>query len=242
MSYNLFYDISTTPIFGDGEIGSKRLIDAKMMRPICKAVYAEVMHIDMYKRMLSSLALFLEDYAYRNSLNYVQGVKRLTESLCKGKYANEKELITFANIATVCTFAAVRWCLANAFPSYFAHSESLKPIVRILKVSQTNFVIGFRYDGFDELPYEEEEEENAYLIDKYAREGAKTAIADLRRCGIIVTYKEANGYYQFDINLAKSFGKEKEYAISEAEYRLNPPEGNFNFDDPLAGLPFADEE
>lgn len=231
---NLFNVLAHTPIFEKGGIGTKRLIDSKTIAPLVKRVYAEVMRFDLYKDMLrfpDKLAYY-EEYA---TLNYSQSVRLLAKTLCKGKHENEWEVIGFANNATICTFAAAYWCLAHAFPYFHSVDEDdelLSSVMVIPKISRTSFIISFGYteEGMEDLLY------------KYARAGARSAIADLRRCGITATYKESQGFSLFNIDLAESFGEQKDYAVDYAEYRLNPPEGDFNFDDPLAGLPFADEE
>lgn len=229
---SLFVEFRRTPVFEKGGVGTKRLLDAKMVKPLVKRIYPEVMRFGLYKDMLR----FPDTFAYYEeycSLNYTQSVKRLAMTLCKGEHANEWEVIGFANNATICTLAAAYWCLAHAFPYFHgAEDDELNSsIILIPKISQTSFIISFGYaaEGMENLLY------------KYARTGAKSAIADLRRFGIVATYKESQGFSLFDINLVKSFGEQKEFAISEAEYRLNPPKGDFNFDDPLAGLPFEDE-
>ena len=153
-------------------------------------------------------------------------------ALFKGR--NEWEVIGFANNATICTFAAAYRCLAHAFPYFHSVDEDdelLSSVIVIPKISRTSFIISFGYteDGMEDLLY------------KYARNGARSAIADLRRCGITATYKESQGFSLFNIDLAESFGEQKDYAVDYAEYRLNPPKADFNFDDPLAGLPFEDE-
>ena len=229
---SLFVELARTPIFKEGGIGTKRLVNARTIAPLVKRVYAEVTPLDLYRGMLK----FPRQFAYYEeycSLNYAQSVKRLAMTLCRGTHENEWELISFANNATICTLAAAYWCLAHAFPYFHgADDDDLNSsIILIPKISQTSFIISFGYtaEGMEDLLY------------KYARTGAKSAIADLRRCGIVATYKESQGFSLFDINLVKSFGEHKEYAIDHAEYRLNPPKGDFNFDDPLAGLPFEDE-
>ena len=228
---SLFIELRRTPVFEEGGVGTKRLVDAKTIAPLVKRVYSEVVRFDLYKDMLrfpDTLAYF-EEYC---SLNYAQSVKRLAMTLCKGEHANEWEVIGFANNATICTLAASYWCLAHAFPHFHGtdDDELNSSIILIPKISQTSFIISFGYtaEGMEDLLY------------KYARNGAKSAIADLRRCGITATYKESQGFSLFDINLAKSFARYKEDAVFAVENRINPSD-SFNFDDPLAGLPFENE-
>lgn len=228
---SLFIELRRTPVFEEGGVGTKRLVDAKTIAPLVKRVYPEVARFGLYKDMLrfpDTLAYF-EEYC---SLNYTQSVKRLAMTLCKGEHANEWEVIGFANNATICTLAASYWCLAHAFPHFHGtdDDELNSSIILIPKISQTSFIISFGYaaDAMEDLLY------------KYARNGAKSAIADLRRCGITAAYKESQGFSLFDINLAKSFAKYKEDAVFAAENRINPAD-SFNFDDPLAGLPLENE-
>lgn len=228
---SLFIELRRTPVFDDGGVGTKRLLDAKMVKPLIKRIYPEVARFGLYKDMLK----FPDAFAYYEeycSLNYAQSVKRLAMNLCGGEHANEWEVIGFANNATICTLAAAYWCLAQAFPYFHgAEDDELNSsIILIPKISQTNFIISFGYaaEGMENLLY------------KYARTGAKSAIADLRRCGITATYKESQGFSLFSIDLAKSFARHKEDAVFAAENRINPVD-SFNFDDPLAGLPFENE-
>lgn len=249
MDYKLFSDFGDTPVFKEGGIGTKRLLDAKMMRPVCKALYSYVTPNPLYRDTLGNLPSFFEDYDKRYYIDYAQSVKRLSLFLWNlgggSHYKNEWELISFANNATICTLVAMRRCLAHTFPNYFDGDESLKPYFYAIKISsKKKFTFGFGFD-YEPMLYPTGNKGDTEVI-AYVREGYFSAKRELKRYGIVLEtpntlYNSYNGHV-FEIPLYQNFYKLKDRAEYAAGTRLHPvPEGaTFNFDDPLAGLPFED--
>lgn len=244
MNYKLFTDLSTTPVFKEGGIGTKQLLDAKMMRPVCKALYPYITFDKMYRETLSGLPYFFEQLKKQYFLDYPQLVKRLAQTLGKSRYKNEWEVISFANNATICTLAAMRRCLAHTLPSYFIGDvEETNPGFFSPKITDYTVVFGFGFDDDNTSFTPWNKKGNADIAD-YVYEGFYSAKKELARYGIVLNDAMPRYGYAFEIHLYQSFNKLKDHAEFVANERLHPvPEGvTFNFDDPLAGLPFADEE
>ena len=244
MNYKLFNDLSATPVFTEGGIGTKQLLDAKMMRPVCKALYPWITFDKMYRETLGGLPYFFEQLKKQYFFDYPQFVKRLAQTLGKSSDKNEWEVISFANNATICTLAAMRRCLAHAFPSYFIGDvEEINPYFFEPKITDYTVVFGFGFNDDNTYITPTNNRGNDALAD-YVFEGFYSAKKELARYGIVINDTMPRYGYAFEIHLFQSFKKLKEHAEFVADKRLHPvPEGvTFNFDDPLAGLPFADEE